>query len=378
MKRVLILYAKYGGGHLSAANSIQTYIEDHYFYNTNVKCVDCMEYINPLINRSTTGAYKLMAKKTPNLWKKIYYGSTKGVLSKISSKTNEIMAKKLHGLFKEFLPDIVISTHPFASQMTSYLIEHKKVNCQLATVMTDFAPHPQWLIGKEFGDYFFVSNDKMKDSLINDYNIPAEKVFATGVPLANRFSYPFDDEKTYKDYKLTKDKKLILFFGGGEFGLGQKRTIEVLRSLSKHLDKYQIVAISGRNKKMNDEFLRLYEKLQSSDLHVLKYSNDVPELMHISSLVVTKPGGLTSSESLASHLPIIISNPIPGQEEENAEFLENSGAAIWIKKNDNIDEIINGILNDENKLESMKEKSTLIAKPDSTRDICEKILGKLN
>ena len=129
---------------------------------------------------------------------------------------------------------------------------------------------------------------------------------------------------------------------------------------------------------MNDEFLKLYEQIQNEDLHVLKYSNDVPDLMHISSLVVTKPGGLTSSESLASHLPIIIINPIPGQEEENAEFLENSGAAIWIKKDDNIDEIISNILNDKEKLEEMKQKAIQIAKPNSTMDICQIILGKLN
>ena len=76
------------------------------------------------------------------------------------------MAKKLLELFKDFQPDIVISTHPFSSQMTSYLKEHGKIDCKLATVLTDFASHPQWLIGKEFGDYFFVSNDKMREDLI--------------------------------------------------------------------------------------------------------------------------------------------------------------------------------------------------------------------
>lgn len=378
MRRVLILYAKYGGGHLSAAKSIQTYIEEHYFFNTEAKCVDCMEYINPFISAITTDAYKNMAKKTPKLWKKIYYGARKGTLAHISNRANEIMAKKLNRLFREYLPDIVISTHPFASQMTSYLKEHKKIDCILASVLTDFAPHDQWLVGKEYGDYFFVSNNKMRDDLINKYDIPEEKVFATGIPLANTFSYPFYDDETYKTYELDKNKKVILFFGGGEFGLGQKRTIEVLRSLSKHLDEYQIIAISGKNKKMNDEFLKLYEELQNKDLHVLRYSSDVPDLMHISSLVVTKPGGLTSSESLASHLPIIVVNPIPGQEEENAEFLENSGAAVWIKKDDNIDEVISSILKNTDKLEEMKQKAIQIAKPNSTMDICQIVLGKIN
>lgn len=93
--------------------------------------------------------------------------------------------------------------------------------------------------------------------------------------------------------------------------------------------------------------------------------------MSISDLVITKPGGLTTSESLASKLPLIVINPIPGQEEENAEFLENSGAAIWIKKDSNPDAIINSILGDENKLNNMKENSIKLAKVNSTKDICE-------
>ncbi len=377
MKRILILYAKYGGGHLSAANSIQTYIEDHYFFNSEVKSIDCVEYTHPILSNLTTNAYKNMAKKTPRLWKKIYYGSKKGLLSDISSKFNKQMAQKIHDLFRKYLPDLVISTHPFATQMTSYLISKKHIDCELATVMTDFAPHDQWLVGKENCKYFFVSNDKMRQTLIDSYNIPPEKVFATGIPLANTFSYPFYDDETYNNYRLNKDKEIILFFGGGEFGLGQKRTVQVLQSLTNHLDKYQIIAISGKNKKMNDEFLKLYEKIQNPDLHILKYTNDVPDLMHISSLVVTKPGGLTSSESLASNLPMLITSPIPGQEEENAEFLENSGVAVWLKNDDNIDEVISDLLNNKDKLQEMKEKSKLIAKPNSTMDICQILLGKI-
>ena len=378
MKRILILYAKYGGGHLSAAKSIQTYIEEHYFHNCEVKCIDCVEYFSPFLSAVTTDAYKRMAKKAPKLWKKIYYGSTKGMLSHVSSDANILMSKKLHKLFKEFLPDVVISTHPFASQMTSYLKKKFDIKCELATILTDFAPHEQWLVGKEYGDYFFVSNDKMRQTLIDSYGISAEKVFATGIPLANTFSYPFYDEQTYNTYSLNPDKKLILFFGGGEFGLGKKRTVQVLQSLARYLDRYQIVAISGRNKELNAEFLKLAEKLNNSDLHVIKYSNDVPDLMHISSLVVTKPGGLTSSESLASGLPIIITTPIPGQEEENAEFLEDSGVAVWLRDNDDIDRVIDGVLNDEQKLEDMRQKCKVIARPNSTRDICQTILGSFN
>ena len=158
MKRVLILYAKYGGGHLSAANSIQNFIEENYYFDTQVKSVDCVEYASPVLSGLTIEAYKDMAKKAPWAWKKVYYNSENGALSHISTDIAKKMARKLHTLFKEFLPDIVISTHPFATQMTSYLKEHENVDCKLATVLTDFAPHAQWLVGKDYCDLFFVSN----------------------------------------------------------------------------------------------------------------------------------------------------------------------------------------------------------------------------
>lgn len=376
MKRVLILYAKYGGGHLSAANSIQKFIEENYYFDTQVKSVDCVEYASPVLSGLTIEAYKDMAKKAPWAWKKVYYNSENGALSHISTDIAKKMARKLHTLFKEFLPDIVISTHPFATQMTSYLKEHENVDCKLATVLTDFAPHAQWLVGKDYCDLFFVSNDDMKTELINDYNIPETKVFVTGIPLSDRFLDDFKEDECFDVLRLKKEKKVLLFFGGGEFGLGEKRTVKVLKSLANHLDEYQIVAISGRNKKMNNEFLKLYKKVKNDDLHIYKYTTNVPELMYISSLVVTKPGGLTSTESLASGLPMLIINPIPGQEEENARFLEKSGVAVWIKKDDDIDMIVDNLLKDTDKLEKMKENCLALSKRDSTKNICNIILEK--
>ncbi len=298
-----------------------------------------------------------------------------GLLENLSEYAIKHMANKLYTLFKQFLPDIVISTHPFGSQMTSYIKEHENYECTLATILTDFALHEQWLVGKDYCDYFFVSNEDMKQGLLAN-NVPDSKIFVTGVPLSERFLDKFDDDKTYKIFQLHKNKKVIIFFGGGEFGLGEKRTIKVLRSLVKHLDEYQIVAISGKNQKMCNEFLRLSKSLKNDDLHVLIYTKYVPELMHISSLVVTKPGGLTSSESLASGLPMLIVNPIPGQEEQNAEFLEKSGAGIWLRNNDNIDDVVNNLLSDPEKLEQMKENCLKLSKKDSTKNICTTILGE--
>lgn len=121
-----------------------------------------------------------------------------------------------------------------------------------------------------------------------------------------------------------------------------------------------------------EEIVKKYGKTDS--VKILEFTKHVPELMSISDLVVTKPGGLTTSESLASHLPMVIINPIPGQEEENAEFLESKGIAVWIKKNDNPDLIIKDLLLNNEKLESMKENTKILARPNSTKNICDTLL----
>ena len=372
MKKVLIFYASYGGGHLSAAKSILKYITEHYT-DVEAEMIDCMKYINKPIEKVTTGAYREMAKKVPRLWGKVYSGSEKGLLSKISKDSNKLMARKLNHLLQEKKPDLIISTHPFSSQMVSYLKRKGKLNCTLATIMTDFAMHKQWLIGHEYTEYFFVSNDSMKQNIIN-YGVSKDKILVTGIPMSDRFFENFDTEKIYKMFELDRNKKVILFFGGGEFGLGRERTLQILRAFIQKVPSYQIVAVSGKNEKMKETFEHLVQENRAEDrVRVLGFTDKVPELMYISSLVVTKPGGLTTTESLASNLPMVIINPIPGQEEENAEFLVSNGVGIWIKKVDNLEEVISNLFSS-NKLEKMKENMQKFKKQYSTKAICEMLL----
>ena len=241
--------------------------------------------------------------------------------------------------------------------------------------MTDFAPHDQWLVGHDFTDYFFVANEKMKNYLINK-NIPISKVFVTGIPISDRFLKTYDRQEILDRYNLSNNKKTVLFFAGGEFGLGKSRTAQIFEDFVNADSNIQIVAIAGRNQKMKEKFESIVNENQKADsVRILEFTNEVPELMSISDLVVTKPGGLTTSESLASHLPMVIINPIPGQEEENAEFLESHGIAVWIKKDDNSKSVINNLLNNSGKLASMRENTNILAKPNSTKNICEILIG---
>ena len=375
MKKILIFYAAYGGGHYSAAKSIKKYLDDNFEVETNI--VDCIEYINKVLNKITTGAYKEIARKAPNLWGMVYSRSQKGLLGHVSTRTNKVMAIKLKNLIKEENPDLIISTHPFSSQMVSYLRKKGKIDCKLVTILTDFAPHDQWLIGHEYTDAFCVSNNNMKKYLEN-YGVEPSKIHVTGIPLSDRFFEKFDKNEVCKEFDLEPSKPVILFFGGGEFGLGKDRTLQILEALIHNLPTSQIVAISGKNPKMNSGFKDLVNKANAeARVKVFDYTNKVPELMSISTIVVTKPGGLTTSESLASNLPILVINPIPGQEEENAEFLEAHNVAVWLRKKDDPDAFIQELFSNPEKINEMKKNSELLAKRNSTKDICEIIIGLL-
>lgn len=299
MKKVLIFYASYGGGHLSAARSIKEYIKENYS-DVETNLIDCVKYVNKSLNALTTTAYNEMAKKMPWAWGKIYSNSQKGPIAKISSTSNKIMALKLNKLLQEYNPDVIISTHPFSSQMCSVLKRKGKINTKIATVMTDYAPHDQWLIDSDSVDFFFVAHDGMKEALVKK-GISEEKVFATGIPLSNRFLKNYNKDETLKAFGLQSNKKTILFFAGGEFGLGKSKTYDMLKTLAENFENIQVVAISGRNEKMKKGFEYLVEQTHTQNsIKILDYTTQVPELMSISDMVITKPGGLTTTESLAS------------------------------------------------------------------------------
>ena len=374
MKKVMIFYAAYGGGHLSAARSIKENIETNY-PSVEVKLVDCIEYVNKYVNKVTTKAYSELAKKAPRTWGRVYWKSQSGPLAHISTTSNKVLSIKLNKLLQDFNPDIIISTHPFGTQMCAYLKKIGKLEAKIATVMTDYAPHDQWLVFNHYVDYYFVSHDGMKKSL-HEKGIPIEKIFATGIPLSNKFLLKYDKTQILESFGLSPDKKTVLFFAGGEFGLGKSETFKIFKSFVACHENIQIVAIAGKNHKMKESFENLVEELdKQQNVKILEYTNKVPELMSISDLVVTKPGGLTTTESLASGLPIVVINPIPGQEEENATYLEENKVAIWIRKEDNVEQILNDLFSNPEKMQEMKIRARIISKKNSTKDICKILLG---
>lgn len=143
--KILIFYATYGGGHLSVANAMKEEIEKEY-PNYEIEVVDCMKYLNKVVNYLTVKSYENLAKKLPWAWGKIYKASRKGIIAGFSNLSNKMMASKLGRLIQEKRPDIIISAHPFSTQMCGILKRKGKLNIGVYTILTDFKYHEQWLV----------------------------------------------------------------------------------------------------------------------------------------------------------------------------------------------------------------------------------------
>lgn len=376
MKKIMISYASYGGGHLSAAKNLKEYIEKNY-PDTEVFLFDCMKYINRVIDKVCGSTYSKITTNIPWFWGKIYYNTQEPIFERIMSLSNKVLSYKLGKLLKNLKPDLIISTHFFVGHMCTILKQKGKIDAKLATVITDYGedPYNEWTCNYNYIDYIFVAHNKIKETLISE-GIPQNKIYVTGIPVSDKFLQKYDKNKTFGEIGLNPNKKTILFFGGGELGLGKSKTLDIFECLMKYFQNIQVITISGKNESLKISFEKLVNEYnRNTEVCVLGFTDKVAEFMASSDLVITKPGGLTSTEALVSNLPIIAINPIPGQEEENASFLESNGAAVWLRKNDDINFVLKVLLNGDGKISSMKDCIRKIAKPNSTKDICEIIFS---
>ena len=373
---ILLFYASYGSGHLSAASAIEQYIKEHYPNDKTLK-IDCVEYIKRSINKISTSAYKNIILKTPLLWGQVYKLLKNDAILDITQFSNRFMAKKIFKLFEDFEPDLVISCHPLGGQITAFLKSHNKTNCKLATVMTDFASHKQWLIGKDYTDYFFVSNIEMKTSLISEGIFP-NKIYVSGIPISPNFYKNYDKESIYNSLKILKNKKNIIFFGGGSLGLSSSTNVQnILTSLLQATNEsYQIIIISGKNQKLYNEFQKTITNTNhTSNTKLIDFTTQIPELLPITSFVITKPGGLTITECITSNVPVILINPIPGQEKENAQYIVDKKMGIWIKTNKPTPEYFQDILNDDKLIKEIKNNQKIYSHLNSTQNICNILIN---
>lgn len=400
---VLILSASTGGGHMTAAKALKSYITSK-DETSKVEVIDTLEYISPLLNRTISDSYSYMIKKSPKVFAAIYHASNKeNKFSDLIVLLNNFFSKKLLSLIDEFKPDVIVATHMFPNEMVSYLKEKKKISLPLVCVMTDYAPHKTW-ISKNV-DAYITANDDMKKDMIK-LGVKKEKIYPFGIPVDEAFHVQKDKTEILNTLNLKSDVPTILVMAGS---FGVSNILSIYENLLEIEKDFQIIVITGRNKKLYDAFDRKINpqnykisskinfdkldkfknsiKIHSETLEKIKklkrkekkskptrlilFTNEVYNYMKAADLIITKPGGLTVSEALASNLPLAIFNAIPGQEEENANFLVKNNMAIKIGNGKKCKEIIEKIISDDENLSSMKNSCIKFDKSKSNENIYE-------
>ena len=333
MKKIMLAYASYGGGHLSAAKNLKEFIEKNY-PEYEVFLFDCMKYINRVIDKVCGSTYSRITTDIPWFWGKIYYHTQEPIFQKILSLSNKILSYKLGRLLKESKPDIIISTHFFVSHMCSILKQKGKIQSKLATVITDFGedPYNEWTSNHEFIDFIFVAHKEIKNKLI-EKGIDEHKIFDTGIPVSDKFLKPYPKTQILAELGLNENKKNVLFFGGGELGLGKSKTLTIFENLVKNFSNIQIIAISGKNESLKNHFEKIVQENHKNQMvKILGFTDKVAEFMAISDFVITKPGGLTSTEALVMNLPILAINPIPRSGRRKCQFFRKKWCIYLAKK----------------------------------------------
>lgn len=390
--KVLILSATTGGGHMSAANALKEYIlkADP---DSEVNIIDTIQAISPTLNKAVTGGYVYLATKTPKMYGSFYKISDKETsLNKAVTKANTQVGKRLPMIIEKFAPDVIITTHAFPTEMVSALKSEGFLDIPVVSILTDFAPHKTYL--NDCVDAYIVSSCEMVEDMVLR-GIERDRIYPFGIPVRQECYKQISRRDALIEEGLDPELKTVLIMAGS---FGVTDVLKIYHSIVNSELDFQIILITGRNEKLYETFDRylsktifqnaLIEEYNSEVWHsslktikkprkpkpskptkLLYYTDEIAKYMHISDLIVTKPGGLTVSEAIASGLPIATYKPIPGQEEQNADFLVSKNMAVRLVKGKECTGMITYLLGNDTKLASMRESIEKYSKGNSSEKI---------
>lgn len=363
LNKVLILSVSAGEGHMRAAAALKNEIKRRH-PQAEVIILDTFRYASPLIEKVVLGTYMEIIKMSPVIYGYLYRQAEKEkplsgfAKYEFNRIMNKLAAPKLIAFIDQMQPQAIICTHPFPLGILSDLRSVGRCDIPIVAAITDFTVHPFWLF--ENVDCYMVAADDLVKAFA-DYGIKMAKIRATGIPIEPSFGLSRDKEKLRISWQLDPVLPAISVMGGG---LGMGPLAEVVKALATSGLPCQIIVVCGHNEHLRMKLLKLIPNLPGK-IRVLGYIDNIDELMGACDLMIGKAGGLTSSEALASRLPMFITDPIPGQEERNAEFLERAGAAKLVRGAKDLIAQVKVFLYDWNIQRSMSEAAQKIGKPNS-------------
>ena len=322
--RILVFSAKFGNGHLRAAQALIESIYEIY-PQAEVAHLDAVEMLNKRFNTVLKDIYLGMIKRTPRLWGGFYNG-TAGIspdagLNRLINNVGQIKYMKCINAFQ---PDLIICTYPTVAGVLARLRLKKVLAVPVATVITDYTIHSQWIHAGT--DLYIVGCEDVRRGLVAKGIDPA-CIKVTGIPVSLRFEDELDRSNLMKEFGLEPRLPVVLVMGGA-YGVLEdiKGVCNMLASTSLPC---QTMVVCGRDEKLYASLDKATLK-GSNAMYKYGFVNNVEELMTVADIVITKAGGLTVSEALTKGVPMIIYKPIPGQEEQNTSFVVRNGAGIAV------------------------------------------------
>lgn len=372
LRKVLILSASSGAGHLRAAEAIEKALTELKAAE-EVRNIDTLEYTNPLFHRLYSKAYIDIVNNTPAIFGWLYEHYDKPWQNERRRLAfDKLNTRPFMKILEEYQPDIAVCTHFLPAEIISWLKEKYKSKTRQVIVVTDFDLHAFWLC--HHFEHYFVALDETKAHLVM-LGIPSDKITVSGIPIDPIFSKPKNKKQMRQLYKLEPDLPTILVSAGG-FGVGPVE--KIIQSLLKMKNRAQIIVICGKNEELKEKTDKLVESI-ADDLPVrfqsIGYTNQIDSYMAASDLVLGKTGGLTTSEALAMGLVFIIVDPIPGQEQRNADHLLEEGVAIKCNNWPVLAYKVDKLLNDSEKLDTMQAKARRLGRPNAAFEIVKKFIS---
>lgn len=369
--KVLILSASAGNGHVRAGQALEKAFRETGAAGA-VRHVDALEYTSPVMRNLYSKTYIEMVNKAPTVLGWLYdVADVPWKAERRRLAFDRLNALPLVSYINDFKPELVISTHFMPAEIVSWLLCKGKIDTRQAIVVTDFDAHAMWLC--RHYDHYFTALEETQ-CYLEKLGIDGQNVSLTGIPIDPVFARHKDKQEMRAKYSLSQDKTIIMLSAGG-FGVGPME--ELLLELIQIRHRVQVLAMCGRNEKLRVEVQEFADRLvrtSSVDLKAIGYTDKMDEYMSASDLIVGKPGGLTTCEALAKSLVFVVVNPIPGQEERNSDHLLEEGAAIRCNNLPTLAFKIDKLLDDREKLNSMRANATRLGRPNAAIDTVNRLL----
>lgn len=369
--RILIATVTAGAGHLQAAAALEEAWKQ--LRPDDELCrVDVLDFTSKLYRKAYATGYMKVAEHLPELYALLFKKTDNpALLAKLSRFRRGAARAASEGFvryLKRFKPEVVLCTHFLPPEILGNLEDKAgaEITPKIVSVVTDFEAHALWT--EPSVDLYCVAAEETK-ARMTARGVAPESIVVTGIPISGKFSIKVDEDAVLKRMGLRDDSPVVLVLSGG-FGMGP--VAEILRELNKFQEPIQIVVVCGRNEELRRE-LAVAER--GHPTHVLGFVNNMQELMAISSLIITKPGGLTTSEALALGRPIFILNPIPGQETANSDFLLEHGAAAKANRVEDLPFKL-GQLYGSHRLKDMAKAAKKLGRPQAAKDICQEVIRR--